>query len=159
MANPFSDDVASVGVDRFSNTILQQSGARKRVRNIQGAFRNTFASSKGTEFFPAAAAVELQDAQLVRGALPENTYTAVFGYFQSRGASTTNAATLATLIIDSARLQGVSPIELLESIPGNTALAPSTYPNLNIIRNVGEQQELVSNVNNSQSLKSRSIRA
>lgn len=162
MSNPYSGDIESANIGRFSSTLLNQSGARKVVRNVGGSQTTTYGLRKGTESFPSAPAVELNDdLSLVSGAYNENTYTAVLGYFLSRGATKSNASTMAALVIDSAKLYGTTPMKLLSHLPADnkTALTPDTYPQINILREVGNQQELVSNIRNSKSFKSSSIKA
>jgi hypothetical protein len=161
MSNPYSSDIESVNIGRFSTTLLNQSGARKVVRNVGGSQTTTYSLRKGTESFPSAPAIDLNNVGLVSGAYNENTYTAVLGYFLSRGATKSNASSMAALVIDSAKLNGTTPMQLLSYLPtdNKTLLAPETYPQLNILRDVSNQQELVSNIRNSKSFKSSSIKA
>ena len=154
MANPYFDIVNTIDIKRFSSTLLNQYGAQKRVLNSDGTYATTYKYSKGDESFFAPDALALSDTTLVRGFLSEDVFTAGAGYFQSRGASLANAATMGALIIDTARMLEVSPISLLETLPsGKTSIELAAYGSLNALRSVSDQHESVSTINNSKSIK------
>ena len=151
----------TLAIGRFSSKMLQQYGAQKTAQQNGGKISNRFAFSKGGEYYYDPTTIVLTDIALETGSVQEDVFTAIFGYFQSKGASTTNAQTMAAIIIDTAKYTGKSPMSILDSFDGSTktALDLSAYKGLNALRSVSDQQEVVSDINNNKSLKSRSIRA
>lgn len=161
MSNPFADKLDSVtNVGRFSSGLLNQFGAQRKTALSNGAIVNKFSNSQGNEFSPNVESRMLTDKELTTGAVNENTYTAVQAYFESRGASLANSATMASITIDTAKLIGISPMLLLEYTDNNeVVLSGDAYSSLNELRSASDQNQLVSDVNNRKSLKARSIRA
>lgn len=161
MANPFTDKLDSVkNVGRFSSSLLNQFGAQRRSVVSNGTISNEFTFSRGNESFPNIESRYLTDKTLTTGAFGEDTYTAVQAYFESRGVAKANAAAMASITMDTAKMMGVSPLLLLEvTEPNKIKISGDAYNSLNDLRGAGDQNQIVSDVNNQKSLKARSIRA
>jgi len=159
MANPFTFIANAAQVGRFSSTMLRQGGAQKRITNNAGSVNNTYTNGTGVEFFPSPDNIALGGVPLTAGAFSENTYTAIYGFFQSRGASTANAATMASITMDIAKMEGVSPWDVVIDNGTKLNINPLYYTSLNALRGPGDQQQRMSSIKNSKSLVSRSIMA
>jgi len=160
MANPFADRFSTYRLGRFSSTMLQQAGAQRSVKALGGADTTVYRFRRGDENFPTPDGLVLDDKDVATGSVPENTFNVLTAYFQGRGAPRSNAATMAALVIDTGKLENSSPIFMVENVfSTNTFIDPVTYVSLNVLRSVGDQQEIVSTINNRKSLKSRSIKA
>lgn len=158
MANKETSSATS-SVGRFSSQLLGQFGAQKSVKQENGVAANTYKYAKGNEAFPSPGSIALSAGNYESGSLHANTYTAVHAYFESRGASSANAAAMASIIIDTAKISNVSPMSLLDYSSKTTNLSDTAYFYINNLRTLSDQQSKVSDVNNRKSLKSRSIRA
>jgi hypothetical protein len=139
--------------------MLRQAGAQKRITNTNGSVNNTYTNSNGTEYYPQPDNIALGGIPLTAGAFSENTYTAVYGFFQSRGASTSNAAVMASITMDVARMENVSPWSIIEASKSQLNINLAYYTSLNVLRGAGDQQQRMTNINNAKSLVSRSIMA
>lgn len=159
MANPFAQDASNTQTGRFSSTMLRQAGAQKRITNSNGIVNNTYTNSRGTEYFPPTTNVALSNDVLTAGAFSENMYTAIYGFFQSRGASAANAATMASITMDIAKMNNVSPWDVIVDKSKQLNVNPVYYTSLNALRGAGDQQARMSSIKNSKSLVARSIMA
>jgi predicted RecB family nuclease len=143
---------------RFSSTMLSQRGAQKKITNNSGSVNNTYKNGTGNEFYPSPENVALNNNQTVSGAFSENTYTAIYGFFQSRGASTANAATMASITLDIAKMDGVSPWDIIIDVSKQLRIHTDYYTSLNALRSADDQQARMSSINNDKSFVSRSIK-
>lgn len=161
MSRLSSELTASLEVSRFSTQLLQQSGAQKEIRQADGKVVNQYTLSRGNEMFADPTAVSLSSATLEKGAFSNNVFSAVRGYFESRGASRSNADVMASLTMDVAKTTGRSPMTLLDyNSTGSTSFDTEIMNFLNRYRPRSQQQDVFSDTNNKKSsLKSRSIRA
>lgn len=88
----------------------------------------------------------------------ENTYNAIYSHFQSRGMSTAKSEDLAVAVITASKVEGYDPLLMLGD-GTYTSMPPELYRVMNVMRTVSDQQQIVSDINNSKSLQSRSIGA
>jgi hypothetical protein len=137
--------------------MLGQRGAQKKITNNAGSVNNTYTNGTGTEFYPSPENVALNNNQTVAGAFSENMYTAVYGFFQSRGASSANAATMASITLDIARIDNVSPWDIVVDVGKKLRIDTDYYTSLNVLRSPDDQQARMININNNDSFVSRSI--
>lgn len=144
---------------RFSTQSLEQLGAKRKVRNVNGAKANTYSQGSGSEQFLSPDAVRLAYTNLQSGSVDPNLYNVVFCYFQKVSGSKKTASTMAIVLIDAAKFQGISPLSLIESArEGKINLVESIYPYINLLRGPGDQHERVRPIENRFSLKSRGVR-
>jgi len=161
MARLSSELISSLEVGRFSTQLLQQGGAQKEIRFADGKIVNQYANARGSERFADPSAVNMSSGKFEKGAYSNNVFSAVRGYFESRGASKSNADVMASLTMDVARTTGRSPIELLDyNSTGSTSFNSEIMNFLNRYRPRSQQQDIYENTSNAvDSLKSRTIRA
>lgn len=160
MSRLSSELSSSLQVGRFSTQLLQQSGAQKEVRTADGAVVNQYANARGSEVFADPGSVNLSPGKFTKSAYSINTFTAVRSYFESRGASSANADTMAALTMDVARSSGQHPISLLDyNSKGSTSFNAEIMNYLNRYRPNGQQQDVYEDTSNKRdSIKSRLIR-
>ena len=144
---------------RFSTQALEQFGAKRKVRNVNGAKSNIYSQNKGGESFLSPDAVRLAFTNLQSGSVDPNLYNVVFSYFMNVSKSKKTASTMTIVLIDAAKFQGVSPLSLIEGAQeGKVNLIEEIYPYINLLRGPGDQHEKVSQIQNRFSLKSRGVR-
>jgi hypothetical protein len=138
--------------------MLNQRGAKRTVRNVGGTKANVYNQDSGSEQFLSPDAVQSSFTDLQSGSVKSNIYNAVYSYFEKVTKSKKTASTLAILLIDAAKFQGVSPLSLVESATaGKVNLVESIYPYINLLRDPGDQHERVRTINNRASIKSRGV--
>ena len=144
---------------RFSTEIIKRQGVRKSVKNIEDKFVNTFQESLGGERAGDAASFLLSSKRLQPGAINSEQYQVARSFFNARGLSETSATTLALLMLDVAKITGVTVMRVLEPLSENEDLIfdYATYVQMNYFRPSSSQQGLLDINDNSQSLRSRII--
>lgn len=151
--------ISKTNTGRFSTQLLEQHGAERKVQLQEGNFSNVYENGTGAETFSSPDTTVLGTSGLVPGAVNTNIFSAVYGYYQGRGIGTSQAKTLALLTIDSAKLQGVSPISLLEGISsGKVKFSNETIAAMNQLRSPSSQTARATNINNRQSNISASVK-
>lgn len=144
---------------RFSTQMLEQLGAKRTVRNVNGAKTNTYSQGKGTESFFTPEAMQLAFTNGQSGSVDSDLYSVVYAYFEKVSKSKKTASTLAIVLIDAAKFQGLSPLTLIESAGnGKINLVEEIYPYINLLRGAGDQHEKVRSINNTNSPQSRGVR-
>ena len=146
-------------IGRYSTQLINQSGAEKSVVLQDGTFKNDYTYAQGREFFPSSDSVNLSDAVLEKGSANTNIFSAVFGYFQSRGSSEPSARTMALAAIDTAKILKISPISILDYNSSNASIKSEYLTYFNRVRSLSSPQDKFSNSVNSDSLMARKIRA
>ena len=160
MSRVGSEEKSTLQVGRFSTQLLEQFGAQNSVANAGGSRTNTFKNSNGSEHFANPSAVNLSSGKLTPGAFSNNVFSAVRAYFESRGASGPNADAMASIAMDVARLNGVSPISLLDyNTTGKAAYNTLIMNYINRFRPNSQPQEVFADTQNKDSLRARQIRA
>lgn len=147
---------------RFSSQMLTYLGTQKTVKTVTGSAENTFKYSSGAPVF-------IDPGSLSQSALGEGepgsyspaVYNSTKCYFLSRGASALYADTMTGLVIDMARVTGVSVQTLLEkSSVGTTIMfSDDAYRAMNLLRDPGNQVGRVTSLNNKFSLQANQIRS
>lgn len=144
---------------RFSTQMLEQLGAQRKVRNVNGAKANVYDQKQGSESFLSPDAVRLAFTNTSSGSVKPVLFDVVFSYFQKVSGSAKTAETLAIVLIDAAKFQGVSPLTLIESArAGKVNLVESIYPYINLLRGAGDQHERIRGIDNKNSIKNRGVR-
>lgn len=145
--------------NRFSTDILKRQGSRKRVRQIQDRFLNTFQDSFGSDKAIELGSVALSDKKLTGGQLKWNDYYTAKSYFNSTGLSDTNSTTMALLMIDVAKLLDRSIESVIEPFQNGDGLLfdSTTYAALNYYRTPSSKQNVMVRNNNSDSYRRRNI--
>jgi hypothetical protein len=143
---------------RFSTQILEQKGAERTVRNVNGARANVYSGATGGETFLSPDAIRLAFTNTTGGSVNDDLFNVVFCYFEKISKSKQTASTLAVILIDAAKIQGVSPLNLIQAAnQGKVNLVESIYPYINLLRGAGDQHERVRSINNNASPKSRGV--
>lgn len=150
--------IQNAQLGRFSTQMLEQLGAKRQVRNVGGARANTYSQAKGGEQFLSPDAVRLAFTNLQSGSVKGNLYNVVYSYFEKVSGSKATASTMAIVLIDAAKIQGISPLRLIEAAgSGRINLVESIYPYINLLRGPGDQHERVRSINNRQSISGRGV--
>lgn len=147
--------------NRFSTDILKRQGSRKRVRQIQDRFVNTFQSTFGNDKALELANVALSDKTLVGGQLKWNDFYAAKSFFNRRGLSESSAITMALLMIDVAKFADVGVMKIIEPLAAQDEVLFNleTYATLNFYRTPSSKQNLMVENDNSKSYRKRNILA
>lgn len=145
--------------NRFSTDILKRQGSRKRVREIQDRFVNTFQETFGEDFSNELANFALSDKKLVPGSLTWDDYFNTRSFFNSRGFSETSAVALTLLMNDVAKFSGKSVAEIIEPFYENDELIFNleTYAVLNFYRTPSSKQNVMVRNKNERSFRKRNI--
>lgn len=142
---------------RFSAELLKLGGAQPKTKVAGGSQTSTYDQRRSGELTAPPVSSVLGNGG-VKGSVGSNTFSAIQGYFESRGASKSNAQTMALLIVDTGKSLNVSPMQLLENQFGTqTMLRPSAYSTLNDMRTASDQQSLVRDINNAKANNARQI--
>jgi hypothetical protein len=150
--------IQNAQLGRFSTQMLEQLGTKRKVRNINGARHNAYSQAAGGEQFLSPSAVRLAFTNLQSGSVKGNLYNAIYSYFEKVSGSKKTASTMAIVLIDAAKLQGISPLLLVESASaGRINLVESIYPYMNLLRGPGDQHERVKSIVNRQSVNGRGV--
>tara|TARA_B100000929_G_scaffold284548_1_gene266964 strand:+ start:14114 stop:14590 length:477 start_codon:yes stop_codon:yes gene_type:complete len=143
---------------RFSTQSLEQKGAKRTVRNVNGAKSNTYSQNKGGETFLSPDAIRLAFTNTESGSVDPDLFSVVFCYFEKVSKSKKTASTMALVLIDAAKFQGINPLTLLETAKsGKLNLVETIYPYINLLRGAGDQHERVRSISNSNSPKARGV--
>ena len=105
--------------DRVSTQLLQQRGARRLTKDVNGALLNTFQARTGTESALNAANTALLGDHLVSAQLPMEKYFVIKSFFLGTGMSDQTAVTMAVVLLDAAKILRVSAMSLLDEIARN----------------------------------------
>lgn len=147
----------NVPFTRFSAELLKLGGAQPKTKVAGGAQTSTYGQRRGGELTAPPVSSVFSNGG-VSGAVSGNTFSAIQAYFESRGASKSNAQTMALLVVDTGKSLNVSPMQLIESYLGTqTMLRPSAYSTINDMRTASDQQSLVNDVNNAKANNARQI--
>jgi len=143
---------------RFSTQMLEQKGAKRTVTTTNGVKANVYSQKSGSEQFLSPTAVKLSFTGTQAGSVSGDLFNAVFSYFLKVSRSKKTASTMAIVLIDAAKFQGVSPLTLIEAASANKInLVESIYPYINLLRGPGDQHERVRSIDNKDSVKSRGV--
>jgi hypothetical protein len=155
-----NSNIASVG--RFSSQMLTYFGTQKTVKNVGGAYQNTFKYASGpTTFTNAGSLLQSELGSGVVGNFSPSAYDSTKSYFLSRGVGTAYAETMTALAIDIAGTLGISPQVLLEQseVSSKLVLSDNAYKLFNNFRDTTHQVGVVTSVSNKTSLQARAIRS
>lgn len=148
--------VTSVG--RFSSQMLSQRGASRDLKFVDGRMSNVFSNSKGGEYYPSVDAIVSGNHNVFTGSVNSNVFSAVKAFFSGRGASETQANTMALLVIDVSKALGVSPVSLIEQTGvGKIMFSEETYRIFNQLRPPTNQTGKMKNVDNRASMISNRV--
>lgn len=144
---------------RFSTEIVKRQGSRKRVKVIEDKFVNTFQDTLGSDSAVQAASLILSSKKLQTGAINSEQYEVAQSFFNRQGLSETFAISMALVMLDVAKISGVSVMKVLEPLEGNNELLLDyqTYVQMNFFRPVSSKQGILNINDNSKSLRSRNI--
>jgi hypothetical protein len=157
MAN---SSAASLG--RFSSQMLTYLGTQKTVKNIDGAYVNTFKYASGPTVFPdPGSLLQSNIGGGVVGSYNLSAYDSTKSYFLSRGMGSAYADTMTALALDIASTIGISPQALLEQseISSKLMMLPNAYRVFNELRDPTHQIGTATDVSNKMSLQAKQIRS
>ena len=160
MAN-FNNQHQEVSVGRFSSQLLNYHGAEKKVILSRGTIGNTFTNGTGSERAPSPENLALSESNLSGGAIDSSQYYPIRSYFLNRGVGLTNASTLALMVLDAAKMVGMSPRALLErELPSGTNVQFNDDMVLaqNELRPLGNKIGFARDIINNNSVQARNIR-
>jgi hypothetical protein len=146
-------------MSRFSKDTLNNLGSSKQVKITNGVASVTYSNSTGMEpSLPADAGEVIADPTMLPGAINVHNYYALYGYLEGRSKSAVYASTMASVLLDAAKMKGIPAYTLIDSVKrGDLASVAQFYPEINALRSPSDQQEITSNINNSNSIKFRNI--
>ncbi|MHA1289547.1 MAG: hypothetical protein ACTSPB_19345 [Candidatus Thorarchaeota archaeon] len=150
-----------MAANRISTNLVRYLGADVAARQNNGKLVNVVKDGQGSEIVRPADVQRTFDTNLVSASINIAEFDAAQGYLQQRGAEPLAAKTMAVVMVDAARAQGVSVMSLLEG--SNTAtlslLEANTYKFINQLRDGTSQLAASKGVDNRTSVRSRYLLA
>jgi hypothetical protein len=143
-----------------NSTLAQQYQGQDVKTQFDGEQYNTTFGGDPTNIANSPELTKLIGEATVPASVDPVTYGVIKSYFIARGASNRNASAMVLLLIDSAKLQGTTPLKLLEDFKQtNIALSDIVHYTINKLSNPSYQIGTATTKDNSQSYKSTYIRA
>lgn len=127
--------IASKEVGRYSSGMIRNTGGTRAVRYADGVYKNILSNGG---IYPSPDSVALGSGVYDSGFVDNDTYSAVYGYFQSRSRSSDTARALAAMLVDASLVAGVSPLTVINFNDAN--ISASIYEFINRVRPSNQQQ-------------------
>lgn len=145
--------------NRNSAGMLRSFGAEIFATDFGSSFKNIVRNGQGGERTPGAALARFQGQQVEPATIHIAEYQIAKAHIERRGAAPLVAKTMGLVLLDVAKAQGMSIVELLDKTsPEQLALLEAeTYRYVNLLRENTSQLTGTNNVNNAQSYRARYI--
>jgi hypothetical protein len=144
-------------VKRNSTGMLRSFGAEIFATDFGSSFKNIVRNGQGGERTPGADLARFQGQQVEAASIHIAEYQLAKAYLDRRGAEPLASKTMALILLDVAKVQGISVVELLDrtSTEALALLEAEAYRYVNLLRENTSQLTGTNSVNNAQSYRAR----
>lgn len=146
-----------MAINRVSTELVRYLGAEVSARNINGKLANVVSRGQGNEIIRPADSQRMLSTSLSPASTKIADFDAALGYFENRGATPLAARTMALVMVDAAKAQGLNVMSILNNSNQATVelTEAKTFNYINQLRDGSSQLSTSKITDNKKSMRAR----